>query len=234
VSQSSHSAVSSPPAGEVVVSQFPVPPPLPPEKRPRPGQCGMLTFLCSEVAFFSTLIVAYLVFFGRDGEPGGLGGPQPADVLSLPLVCCTTLCLLYSSVTIHFAHRSLRRHRFSSFNGLLAGTIGLGIIFLIGTGYEWYELIFRHQLTISRNLFGTTFYTLIGFHALHVTMGVIVMSLLLILSIRYPPTLAFASPERAKGPWNNTSVELVSWYWHFVDGVWIVVFTVVYLMPLWA
>jgi cytochrome c oxidase subunit III len=205
------------------VGQFPVPPPLPPEKRLRPGQCGMLAFLSSEVAFFGTLITAYVVFFGRDSEPGGLGGPQPRDVLSLPLVCCTTLCLLYSSVTIHFAHRALRRQRLSSFTGLLAGTIGLGVVFLIGTCYEWAQLIGYHQLTISRNLFGTTFYTLIGFHALHVTVGVLVMSLILILSVR-----------RQLAEKNHTSVELVSWYWHFVDGVWIVVFTVVYLMPFWT
>ena len=89
----------------------------------------------------------------------------------------------------------------------------------MGTAYEWHELIDRHHLTISRNLFGTTYYTLVGFHALHVTVGVIVMLIVLGLALGRQVTSA-----------NRAGVELVSWYWHFVDGVWVVVFTVVYLV----
>ena len=85
---------------------------------------------------------------------------------------------------------------------------------------EWKELIKTHHLTIGRNLFGSTYYTLVGFHAIHVTVGVIVMSL--ILALTFSSNLAVKS---------HASVKLVSWYWHFVDGVWIVVFTVVYLSP---
>lgn len=200
-------------------SPFPVPPPIAPEKHLSPGQWGMITFLSSDVTFFGTLIVAYLVFFGRDSQAGGMGGPTPLNALSLPLAIGTTLCLLASSVTVHLADRALRLGR-SGFVGLWAATIALGIAFLLGTAHEWNDLINVHHLTISRNLFGTTFYTLVGFHALHVTIGVIIMLLVLVLALR--------GALKAK---SHATVELVSWYWHFVDGVWIVVFSVVYLMP---
>jgi cytochrome c oxidase subunit 3/cytochrome o ubiquinol oxidase subunit 3 len=174
---------------------------------------GMLTFLLSEVAFFSTLIVTYIIFIGRSAA-----GPFPREVLSLPLVFGTTACLLLSSGTVHLAERALRRGAQGVFLGWWSATIGLGILFLLGTAYEWYGLIFRDHLTISRNLFGTTFYTLVGFHAAHVTVGVIVMLIMLGLALRRHVTQKHATP-----------VELTSWYWHFVDGVWVVVFLVVYV-----
>jgi cytochrome c oxidase subunit III len=206
--------------GAAPASSLPVPPPVKPENLLNAGQWGIVSFLVSEVAFFSTLIVAYVVFYGRDSQPGGLGGPAPGDVLSVGLASCTTACLLASSVTIHLADRALRRGQHSRFIPLWAATVVLGIAFLCGTAYEWSGLIGQHYLTISRNLFGTTFYTLVGFHALHVTVGVIVMTIVLGLALRSH----LAQRQRA-------GVELVSWYWHFVDVVWIVVFTVVYLMP---
>src|SRR5262249_50512493 len=98
-------------------------------------------------------------------------------------------------------------------------TIALGLAFLLGTAYEWRELIVEHHLTISRNLFGSTFFTLVGFHALHVTIGVVAMLIVL------GRTLA-----RQLSTSDQQAVQLVGWYWHFVDGVWIVVFTVVYLV----
>jgi len=200
---------------------YPVPPPVLPEKRLTSGQWGMLSFLCSEVAVFSTLIVAYITFAGRDSQPGGMGGPKPIDVLSLNLVWGTTACLLLSSLTIHLADRALAKGNHTTFIQLFAATIVLGILFLLGTAYEWNDLINRYHLTISRNLFGTTFYTLVGFHALHVTVGVIVMIIVLTLSRRMADK-------------SHATVQLVSWYWHFVDGVWIVVFSVVYLLPHFA
>ena len=100
-------------------------------------------------------------------------------MLSLPLVIGMTVCLLSSSVTVHLAEKSLRSGARSAFMRWWSATILLGIAFLAGTGYEWTTLIGRHGLTISRNLFGTTYYTLVGFHALHVTVGVIVMLILL-------------------------------------------------------
>ena len=198
---------------------LPIPPSVSTEKRLSPGQWGMICFLTSDVPVFATLIVAYLVFYGRDSEPGGMGGPTPLDSLSLPLAIGMTFCLLASSVTVHMADRAIRFGR-PGFVGLWTATIALGIAFLLGTAHEWNGLINHLHLTISRNLFGSTFYTLVGFHALHVTVGVIIMLLVLVLALRG------AMKEKS-----HVTVELVSWYWHFVDGVWIVVFSVVYLMP---
>jgi cytochrome c oxidase subunit 3/cytochrome o ubiquinol oxidase subunit 3 len=126
--------------------------------------------------------------------------------------------LLSSSATIHFAERALRRRGEGGFRLWWTATIMLGIVFLAGTAYEWRDLI-AHGLTMQRNLFGTTYYTLVGFHGAHVTAGVIAMLIMLALALRGQVTAA-----------NPHGVELVSWYWHFVDGVWIVVFTVVYLV----
>jgi cytochrome c oxidase subunit 3 len=95
----------------------------------------------------------------------------------------------------------------------------LGIVFLLGTAFEWHNLIDEYGLTINRNLFGTTYYTLVGFHALHVTVGVIVMLTVLGLTL-----------SRGVGGLAPSVSQLVSWYWHFVDGVWVVVFMVVYLV----
>jgi len=95
----------------------------------------------------------------------------------------------------------------------------LGVAFLVGTAQEWYRLIVEHGLTIGTNLFGTTFYSLVGFHAFHVTMGVVMLMLLAVFT--WSGALRSTHAEQA---------ELVSWYWHFVDGVWIVVLTVVYVV----
>jgi cytochrome c oxidase subunit 3 len=193
---------------------FPVPPPIAAEVGLTAPQWGMVAFLVSEVAFFSTLIVTYVTFLGQDTV-----GPTPAEALSLPLVIGTTICLLSSSVLIHGAQGALERGRRGLFNVLWIGTIALGIAFLLGTAYEWHDLIFKHHLTISRNLFGTTYFTLVGFHGLHVTIGVLVMLIVLGLAL-----------ARKVTEHNRTGVELVAWYWHFVDAVWIVVFLVVYVV----
>lgn len=178
-----------------------------------PAQIGMIAFLVSEVAFFSTLIVAYLTFLGKDKV-----GPTPAEALSLPIALISSVFLLSSSGTFYLAERALHAGNARLFHTWLSLTIVLGSIFLAGTSHEWNELIRVHHLTISRNLFGTTFYTLIGFHGLHVTAGLIAMLVVLGLSVR-SNTMAIS----------KSGVELISWYWHFVDGVWIVVFGVVYV-----
>lgn len=194
--------------------RLPAPPPIVAGTNLSTVQLGMISFLASEAAFFSTLIVAYVAFLGKDTV-----GPTPAEALSLPLALGATLCLLASSVTIHLAEGAIRRGNQGGFCLWWGATIALGVVFLLGTAYEWHGLIYRHHLTISRNLFGTTYYTLVGFHGLHVTVGVVVMVMLLGLALGRRVTAG-----------NRTSVELVSWYWHFVDGVWIVVFAVVYLV----
>jgi cytochrome c oxidase subunit 3/cytochrome o ubiquinol oxidase subunit 3 len=130
----------------------------------------------------------------------------------------STLCLIGSSVTIHTAERSLECGNRGRFRLLLAVTILLGVAFLVLTAFEWHDLIFNKQLTISRNLFGTTYYTLVGCHALHVTVGVVAMLIVFTFT-----TAAAIRKEQQVG------IRLVAWYWHFVDAVWIVVFFVVYI-----
>lgn len=175
---------------------------------------GMVAFLISEAAFFGTLIVAYLTYLGQSDV-----GPTPAEVLSLPAAAANSVLLLSSSATLWFAARSLAAGRVGAMRFALGLTILLGALFLVGTGYEWHELIWNHSLTIATNLFGTTYFTLIGCHAFHVTLGLLSMTLLLGLSLA---GLLQRGNERA--------FELVEWYWHFVDGVWVVVFLVVYVL----
>jgi cytochrome c oxidase subunit III len=188
---------------------------VPNELRFNPVKVGMLAFLLSEVAFFSTLITTYVVFLRETKS----SIPSPADVFNLPWVLAGTACLLASSLTIHFAEHGLRSGNRGKFLGLWGLTIVLGVLFLLGTAKEWYELIAEHGMTIGRNLFGSTYFTLVGFHATHVTVGLIVLSIIWVLGWR-----------RKIGPEHATGAEVVSWYWHFVDGVWVLVFTLVYLI----
>ena len=195
------------------VLTFPTPPPVPVEAPPDARKVGMVTFFVSEVAFFSTLIMTYVIYLGDS-----LASPTPAEALSLPLVIGTTLCLLSSSLTIHLAEKALRASNRTGFALFWTLTIILGCLFIAGTGYEWFDLITKHHLTISRNLFGTTFFTLVGFHGLHVSVGLVLLIVMLVLVMR----------NRINPP-ESMGIELVSWYWHFVDVVWVVVFLVVYV-----
>jgi cytochrome c oxidase subunit 3 len=183
------------------------------EPRPEPHKAGMVCFLVSEAAFFGTLIMAYVIFLRQ-----GAAGPTPREVLTLGLVLVNTAFLLTSSLTAHLAERALRRGSRGVFHLLWAVTILLGVSFLVGTGVEWRGLIRDHGLTIGVNMFGTTYYTLVGFHAFHVTLGVLALTCVLLVS------LSGHLREREPLP-----VTLVGWYWHFVDGVWVVVFLVVYV-----
>lgn len=201
-------------AGPQAAQPLPIPPAVAPEQTLSPGQWGVLSFLVSEVALFGTLIVVYVYYLGKD-----VVGPTPAEALSLPLVLITTACLLSSSGTVHVAEKALHRGSRSRFLLWWAATVVLGVVFLGGTAFEWHGLMTQHHLTISRNLFGTTYYTLVGLHALHVTGGVTIMLIVLGLALRRRVTAA-----------NGAAVGLVGWYWHFVDGVWVVVFIVVYLL----
>ena len=180
--------------------------------RPRRERVGMTSLIATESAFFATLLVVYLYYIGKN-----ISGPLPREVLDLPIIA--TVCLLSSSFTIVLAMRGLRAGRLAAFRGFWLLTILLGLAFLGFTAAEWYRLITVDQLTIGTNLFGSTFYTLVGFHAGHVTIGVLLLSLVLVLALR-----GSVRPENAE------HVEMLSWYWHFVDTVWVAVFTVVYVV----
>jgi cytochrome c oxidase subunit 3/cytochrome o ubiquinol oxidase subunit 3 len=201
-----------PAAGHAGLASFP--PAISADSPLDPAQWGMVAFLVSEAALFATLLMTYATFMGADTT-----GPTPREALSLPLVLGMTACLLASSATIHFAESSARAGHANRFCLWWSATILLGAAFLLGTAYEWHDLIEQHDLTISRNLFGTTYYTLIGFHGLHVSIGILLMLVVLGLALgRQLDTLG------------HRVLQFVSWYWHFVDAVWIVVFTIVYVI----
>jgi cytochrome c oxidase subunit 3/cytochrome o ubiquinol oxidase subunit 3 len=172
----------------------------------------MIALLLMESAFLGTFVVAYLFYIGKS-----LSGPTPRQILEFPLL--GTVCLLTSSLTVALAVRALRKGRRALFATWLLVTILLGAEFLTGTGLEWYGLIGRQGLTIGTNLFGTTFYSLVGFHAGHVTLGLGLLTLVWIFTV-----LGAVRAEHAE------RVELLSWYWHFVDAVWVVVLTAVYIV----
>src|ERR1700737_774927 len=125
---------------------------------PYRGKVGMACLIAAESAIFTIFIVAYLFYAGKS-----LTGPTPREVLEPPIFY--TVCLLSSSLTVHFASRFLERGKRGAFVGLWLLTIVLGGLFLFGTGQEWHRLIYEHGLTISTNLFGTTYYSLVGLHA---------------------------------------------------------------------
>ena len=176
------------------------------------GRAGIIGFIVAEASLFGVFVVAYLFYLGKS-----LTGPTPRDVLELPIV--GTVCLLSSSLTVALASRALAAGRVARAGSWLFVTVVLGLAFLAGTAQEWRQLIVEHGLTIGTNLFGTTFYPLVGLHASHVILGLVMLSLCVVFACS--GALEAMHAER---------VELVSWYWHFVDGVWVVVFTVVYVV----
>jgi cytochrome c oxidase subunit 3 len=181
-------------------------------KLPYRGTVGMACLIIAESAIFTIFVVAYLFYMGKS-----LSGPTPREVLETPIFY--TICLLSSSLTIHFAGKLLERGRRGLFLGLWLLTIVLGALFLYGTGQEWHRLIYEHGLTISTNLFGTTYYSLVGLHAFHVTAGLILLSIVLFFGL-----------AGHIGTEQTARVNVLSMYWHFVDAVWIVVFAVVYVL----
>src|SRR6202453_2429975 len=179
---------------------------------PERGPVGMYSLIAAETAIFSIFVVAYIFYIGKS-----VTGPQPQDVLHVPIFL--TICLLSSSLTIHFAVRLLRGGRIISFGLWWLLTIALGSIFLLGTLREWHQLIYDEGLTIQANLFGTTYYSLVGLHAFHVTVGLLALTTVLIFTFRGDVNKQHA--ER---------VEVLSMYWPCGDAVWVVFFFVVYIV----
>ena len=176
------------------------------------GRVGMYCLIAAEAAIFSIFVVAYLFYLGKS-----LSGPTPRQVLHVPVVF--TICLLSSSVTIHLAVRSLRNARAALFVWWWLLTLFLGATFLAGTAFEWRHLIYDEGLMIQTNLFGTTYYSLVGLHAFHVLMGLLALCAVWL----------FAMFGKVRGE-HADRVDTLALYWHFVDIVWVVVFLVVYVI----
>lgn len=181
-------------------------------KLPYRGKVAVLMVIVTETALFSIFVVAYLYYIGKS-----LNGPYPKDVLELPV--WATIFLLSSSLTVVLGEHALEKNQLGKFKLWWFATIALGTAFLAYTAWEWKDLIYNHHLTISTNLFGSTYYPLVGLHASHVIVGLALLTIVLILSL-----LGYVDKRQAH------RVQLLSWYWHFVDAVWIVVFTVVYVI----
>jgi len=179
---------------------------------PDRGKVAMAALIIAESAIFTIFVVAYLFYAGKS-----LTGPTPREVLELPIFY--SICLLSSSITVHIAGTFLERGKRGAFLSLWLLTFILGGLFLFGTGQEWHRLIYEKGLTISTNLFGTTYYSLVGLHAFHLTAGLVMLLVVLIFG------LAGRVNQNQSG-----RVGVLSMYWHFVDAVWVVVFTVVYIL----
>jgi cytochrome c oxidase subunit III len=179
---------------------------------PDRGKVAMASLIAAESAIFTIFVVAYLFYAGKS-----LSGPTPREVLETPIFY--TICLLSSSLTIHVAAKFLARGIRFAFLAFWILTIALGGLFLFGTAEEWHRLIEEHGLTISTNLFGTTYYSLVGLHAFHVTVGLIMLLIVALFAVAGRVDLKQAR-----------RVDVLAMYWHFVDAVWVVVFTVVYVL----
>jgi cytochrome c oxidase subunit 3/cytochrome o ubiquinol oxidase subunit 3 len=179
---------------------------------PSKRRVGMSALITGESAIFTIFVVAYVFYMGKS-----LTGPTPQQVLEIPIV--GTICLLSSSVTIWRAEKAIEEERMASFTLWLAATITLAAVFLTETALEWKKLIFKDGLTISTNLFGTTFYSLVGLHATHVVVGLFLLTTTFVFSL-----CGWVDSRQGE------RFGVIALYWHFVDAVWVVVFTVVYVI----
>lgn len=176
------------------------------------GKVGMWCLIIAESAIFSIFVVAYLYYAGKS-----VSGPTPAQVLDVPYLA--SVCLFSSSLTIVLAEKALHIGNIKRFAVCLFLTIALGAIFLVETGREWYHLIYHDGLTVSTNLFGTTFYSLVGLHAFHVTVGLIGLTTIMLFTV-------FGAVKQE----HSARVSVFAMYWHFVDAIWVVVLSVVYFI----
>jgi heme/copper-type cytochrome/quinol oxidase subunit 3 len=186
-------------------------------KNPMPDKTkvGVGLFILSEVGFFGVLVISYIYFYVLPSH-----GPGAASSLNAVRTLFFSVCLFLSSATIQVAGRNFRLGRRNAVSMWLALTVVLGSVFIAGQAIEYRGLLQR-GVTLSTNLFGTTFFTLTGFHGLHVLVGLCALGTLL------GATISGQLPNI-----NSSGFEAVSMYWHFVDAVWVVIFSVVYLWPL--
>jgi heme/copper-type cytochrome/quinol oxidase subunit 3 len=182
---------------------------------PDTNKVGVGLFILSEAAFFGVLVASYIYFYLLPSH-----GPGAASLLNPLRTLGFSICLFMSSATIHMAGRSFRNQKPAAVGIWLALTVLLGGVFIAGQAIEYHGLI-EHGMTLSTNLFGTTFFTVTGFHALHVLAGLCALSTL--LAVTLGGRLMDITPSGFEG---------VSMYWHFVDAVWVVLFSVVYIWPL--
>lgn len=182
------------------------------ERQPESHRWGMILFIVTDIATFAGGFVYYFFIRAWTWPPAEL----PGLISSILLV--NTAVLFSSSVTIHFAQEALNEGNRQRFIGLLATTVGLGALFVSGQVYEYYEFVVREGFTISTGVFGSAFFGLTGLHGMHVTLGTILLSIVLIRAL-----LGQYSKDR------HSSVTTIAWYWHFIDGVWFSLVTIVYV-----
>ena len=178
------------------------------------AKMAMWTFLGSECLLFGALISTYLLYRGRTE-----GGPPQSEVYDIPFTSVSSFVLLMSSLTMVLALAAIQRGDEAKMRTWLMATALLGMTFIGGQVYEFTTFV-EEGLTLRSSVFGSSFFVLTGFHGAHVTIGILMLLSLYGMSLqgRLPPE-------------NSETVELVGLYWHFVDIVWIVIFTVVYLIP---
>ena len=179
---------------------------------PSKGRVGMVSLIVAETAVFTIFVVAYVYYMGRD-----VHGPTPREVLELPIF--GTVCLLSSSIFIWLAEQAIEHGKMQAFKLWWGITFLLGAVFLTTTALEWNKLITVDHLTVKTNLFGTTYYSLVGLHASHVIIGLLMLLVVLVLALM----------NKIK-PVHSERVQVLALYWHFVDAIWVVVFTVVYVI----
>ena len=172
----------------------------------------MWAFLGSECMFFGSLIATYLVYYGRS-----LTGPYPHEVFNIPYTSISAFVLLMSSLTMVLALAALRRGDMWGTKVWIMATALLGMVFIGGQYFEFTTFV-HAGMSLKGNLFSASFFTLTGFHGAHVTIGVLILLSLFVMTLRGRLT-----------PENSLNLEIAGLYWHFVDVVWIVIFTVVYL-----
>ena len=173
----------------------------------------MWAFIGSDCLFFASLVSTYLLYRGKS-----VVGPYPYEVLNIPYTSVSAFVLLMSSLTMVLALGAIQRGDHTRLRIWLLATSILGCIFLGGQYFE-FTVFVEQGVTLQGNLFGSSFFTLTSFHGLHVTFGVVILMSFFVMSLR-----GRLSQEQ------SLNIELAGLYWHFVDIVWIVIFTVVYLI----